>query len=100
MQTGYPSIDKPHCTEATFFEKHPIIPSVNIYTLFKLISRKNLDKPAVDCLEVRATYRKLLNDAVIISLALKELGVRKGDIVSVCMPNLYQALTVFSDVTE
>ena len=95
MQTGYPSIDKPHCTEATLFEKYPIIPSVNIYTLFKLISRKNLDKPAVNCLEVRATYRKLLNDAVIISLALKEIGVRKGDIVSVCMPNLYQALAVF-----
>ena len=93
--SGYPSIDNPHCSKATFFEKHPFIPSINIYTLLKLVSRKNLDKPAVDCLNVKATYRQLLNDSVIVSLALKELGVRKGDIVSVSMPNLYQALVIF-----
>ena len=93
--TGYPSIDKPWCADATFFRKHPIIPNVSIYMLFRLISLKILDQPAIDCLNIRATYRQLIKDAVTISVALKELGVKKGDIVSVAMPNMYQGLTIF-----
>ena len=93
--TGYASIDNPQNIGATFIERHPIIPSINIYTLLKLLSGKNLDKPAVDCLDLKANYSNLLDDAVTISLALKELGVKKGDIVSVKMPNLYQALAAY-----
>lgn len=93
--TGYASIDNPQSIGATFLEKNPIIPSVNIYTLLKLLSRNNLNKPAVDCLDLKANYGTLLNDSVTISLALKELGVKKGDIISVAMPNLYQALAAY-----
>lgn len=93
--TGYASIDNPQNIGATFLEKKPIIPSVNIYTLLKLLSGKNLDKPAVDCLDLKVNYNTLLDDSVTISLALKELGVKKGDIVSVAMPNLYQALAAY-----
>jgi acyl-coenzyme A synthetase/AMP-(fatty) acid ligase len=93
--TGYASIDNPQSIGSTFFEKNPIIPSVNIYTLIKLLSRGKLDDPAVDCLNLKANYKQLLDDAVTISLALKELGVKKGDIVSVAMPNLYQGLATY-----
>lgn len=93
--TGYASIDNPQNIGATFLEKNPIIPSVNIYTLLKLLSKGKLDNPAVDCLDLKASYGTLLNDSVTISLALKELGVKKGDIISVAMPNLYQALSAY-----
>lgn len=93
--TGYASVDNPQSIGATFLEKNPIIPSINIYMLLKLLSGKNLDKPAVDCLDLKANYNTLLDDSVTISLALKELGVKKGDIVSVAMPNLYQALAAY-----
>lgn len=93
--TGFPSVDKPQCSNATLFQKHPIIPSISIFTLLKLTSRKIRDKVAVDCLELKATYQDLLKDAVTVSLALKELGVNKQDIIAVSMPNLYQALVVF-----
>lgn len=93
--TGYASIDNPQSIGSTYFEKNPIIPSVNIYTLIKLLSKGKLDDPAVDCLDLKANYKKLLDDAVTISLALKELGVKKGDIVSVAMPNLYQGLATY-----
>ena len=33
--TGYASIDNPQNIGATFFERNPIIPGVNIYTLLK-----------------------------------------------------------------
>lgn len=43
----------------------------------KLLSNFYLDKPAVNCLTLEASYRQLLEDSVTISLALKELGVKK-----------------------
>lgn len=93
--TGYPSIDNPHSRNSSFFEKHPIVPNTSIYTTIKLLSSFYLDRNAVNCLDLNASYGTLLNDAATISLALKELGVKKGDIVSVCMPNFYQALSMF-----
>ena len=38
--TGYPSKDKPWEEGKTFFQKHPIIPSINIYSLIKQINKK------------------------------------------------------------
>lgn len=93
--TGYASIDNPQNIGATFFEKHPLIPSIDIYTLLKLTSMGKLKNPAVDCLDLKANYGKLLDDAVTVSLALKELGVRKGDIITIAMPNLYQGLAAY-----
>ena len=93
--TGYASKDNPQSINSKFSEKYPIIPNTNIYTVLKLLSRMYLDKPAVDCVDLKADYNTLLKDSVTISLALKELGVKKGDIISVSMPNFYQAVAAF-----
>ena len=94
-KTGYASIDLPQSMDSTFFEKNPLIPNANIYTTIKLLSAFYMDKCAVNCFDLNASYGKILDDAVTVSLALKELGVKKGEIISVCMPNFYQALVVF-----
>lgn len=93
--TGYASNDKPQNKGAKFLEAHPIIPEINIYTAIKVISSFYRDEKAVDCLKLSATYQQLLDDAVTVSMALKELGVQKGDIITVSMPNFYQAVAVF-----
>ena len=93
--TGYASIDMPHEKNAKWSEKHPIIPNTNIYTTVKLLSMFYKDRTAVNCFDLNASYGKMLDDAVVISKALLELGVTKGSVVSVCMPNFYQALAVF-----
>ena len=93
--TGYASNDKPQNKGAKFFEAHPIIPDINIYTAIKVISSFYRDEKAVDCLKLSATYQQLLDDAITVSMALKELGVKKGDIITVSMPNFYQAVAVF-----
>lgn len=94
-KTGYVSEDKPQNIGHSFFETHPIIPDVSVYSALEMINAFYKDKIAVDCLDLQASYRKMFDDAVKISRALKELGVRKGDIISVCMPNFYQAVAVF-----
>lgn len=91
----YPSIDLPQSINSTFFEKNPLIPNTNIYTIIKLLSAFYKDRCAVNCFDLNANYGKLLDDAVTISVALKELGAKKGQVVSVCMPNFYQALATF-----
>lgn len=93
--TGYASIDIPQSRKSTYFEKNPIIPNTNIYTTLKLLSSFYLDKNAVNCFDLTASYKTLLSDAVTISLALKELGAKKGDIIAISMPNFYQALAAF-----
>lgn len=96
METGYPSLDKPNEIGAGFFERNPIIPNVNIYTLIKLLSMFYKEKTAVSCHDLKASYGQLIDkDAITISLALKELGVKRGQIVAISMPNLYQAVAAF-----
>lgn len=94
-KTGYPSIDKPQNKEHSFFEQHPIIPNMSVYNSIRLINAYYGEKTAIDCINVSANYQQLFDDAITISKALKELGVKRGQIVSICMPNYYQAVAAF-----
>lgn len=93
--TGYPSIDKPQNIGASFFEKNPIIPDMSIYSSIKLINMMYKKKNAINCLDLNVSYEKLFEDAVMVSKSLLELGVKKGQIIAVSMPNYYQAIAVF-----
>ena len=95
QNTGYPSIDKPQNIGATFLEANPIIPNINIFSAIKAMSTFYRQDMAVDCLKLQATYQKLIDDSVTISRAFKELGIKNGDIITVSMPNFYQAIAVF-----
>ena len=52
-------------------------------------------REAIDCIDLIANYSQLFSDAITISRALKELGAKRGDIISICMPNYYQAVATF-----
>lgn len=93
--TGYTSKDKPQNIGHSFFEKHPIIPDFSIFSAIKLINTFYKDREAINCLDLTASYEQLISDSVTISCALKELGVKKGQIISISMPNYYQAVATF-----
>ena len=93
--TGYPSIDKPQNKGYSFSAQHPIIPNMSVYNSLLLINSFYKNKDAIDCVDLTANYQQLFDDAVTISRALKELGAKRGDIISVCMPNYYQAVATF-----
>ena len=98
--TGYPSIDLPHSKGASFFERKPIIPSIDMVNILKFLSMKTRQSQAIDCNNLRATYQELLDDSHTLFLAFKELGVRKGDIVTISLPNNYQAICSFFALNE
>lgn len=93
--TGYASIDKPQNIGYSYFKTHPIIPNMNIYLAIYYLSLFYRTDIAIDCKEISVNYGGMLDDAKTISLALKELGVKKGDIISVKMPNFYHAVATF-----
>ncbi len=93
--TGYPHLDKPWNNGRGYFQKNPFIPNLSVYNAIKLINAFNMNKDAVDCLDLNVSYGDMIKDAVTLSLAFKELGVRKGEVVSVCMPNYYQAVAAY-----
>lgn len=94
-ETGFSSIDKPQNEGYPFLSKHPIIPNMSVYNSIRLINALYGDKIAINCLDLSASYNQLFSDSVTISRALKELGVKKGQIVSISMPNYYQAVAAF-----
>lgn len=98
--TGYPSIDLPQSREAKFFERNPIIPNIDMITILKLLSKKNRELQAIDCNELHATYQQLLDDSHTLFLSFKELGVKKGDIITISLPSNYQAICSFLALNE
>ena len=93
--TGYPSKDRPWESGYSFMKRNPIIPNTNVYTLLKLLSKGKMEKTAVDCKDLTISYKKLFQDADTVAAALETVGVKRGDIVAVCMPNFYQAVIPF-----
>lgn len=95
-ETGYPSIDKVHLEGTKFLERHPIIPSFMTFSqvmdlMFMMQGNHNI----VDCLDLRVNVKEFKKDSLMIAKALLELGVRPKDIITVSMPNYYQAIPVF-----
>ncbi|HHX68913.1 MAG TPA: acyl--CoA ligase [Gallicola sp.] len=93
--TGYASIDKPHNKGYSFFARNPIIPSLSVYSTIYLLNKFNQAKDAVNSLDLTVSYERMFDDAVTVSRSLKAFGIKKGDIISVSMPNLYQAVVIF-----
>ena len=93
--TGYLSIDKPQNKDKKYLERNPFVPNMNIFETIKVLSTFYRGREAIDCLDLSADNNKLLADAVTNTLALKELGVKEKDIVTVSMPNFYQAVATF-----
>lgn len=93
--TGYPSIDNIHNREYSFSSKHPFIPNMSIYNAINYLSAFYRKEEAIDCLDLTVSYEQMLNDAVTLSKTFKELGIKKGDIISVSIPNYYQGVITY-----
>lgn len=91
----YPSLGRPQDKGYSYLKKHPIIPNMSVYNAIRSINCFYKGREAIDCLDLNVSYNQLFKDSVTISRALKELGVKRGQIVAISMPNLYQAVASF-----
>lgn len=85
--TGFPSIDKPWLKYYSEEAISAILPEVSIYEYIKQQNRDNLDAIALIYYGNRISYRQLLDRIDGVAKALTKLGVKQGDIVTVCSLN-------------
>lgn len=67
-------------------------PDMSLYEFLLKSSELNLDLTAIEYFNNKITYRSLLNQIDLCARALRANGVRKGDVVSICMPNTPEAV--------
>ena len=93
--TGYPSAEKPWLSFYTDEAIHATVPQ---YTIFEYIWEQNkdrLDKVALNYVDRKITYRTLFENIKKASNAFSSIGVKKGDIVTICAVTLPETIYTF-----
>ncbi len=67
----------------------------SIYEFMREGVGSDLSYFALNYFENRITYDELLKNIDVVAKALREYGVKKGDIITICMPNMPEAIYVF-----
>ncbi|MDR0198800.1 MAG: AMP-binding protein [Methanomassiliicoccaceae archaeon] len=75
-------------------------PEGTIYDMLKKAADGNGGLCAYEFMGRKTTYSKLMSDIETAASSLKEMGVRKGDKVIICLPNVPQAVTMFYAVSR
>ncbi len=68
------------------------IPNITMYEQILLSEHKYPNLKAIEYLGRKISYKTLLKNIEKTAIAFKKLGVSKGDIVTVCLPNVPEAL--------
>ena len=87
MKTGYPSIDKPWLKYYSEEEINTPLPECTMYELIYDRNQDNLDRTALEYYGTKITYGQMFHEIAVLASALEDNGVKKGDIVTVCMIN-------------
>ena len=82
-----------------FYEPMPAVPMISIYQLLKESVKKYPDDTAVIFLDKPVTYRELDDLICRYAAMLKDLGIKKGDVVATMLPNSLQHIVAFYAVT-
>lgn len=86
--TGYPSIDKPFLQYSSEEAILDTVPSQTIYQRIYECNQDNLDGIALIYQDVKITFRELFDNIDRVAKSLTAQGVKEGDYVTLCMPNI------------
>lgn len=68
---------------------------LKIYDVIKSISAQYPEYNAINCLNLTYTYKELIDDTIMYIRAFHELGIKEKDVVSISMPNFYEAVCAY-----
>lgn len=92
--TGYPSIDKPWLK---FYEPKQLnyqMPECSIYEYMSACSKEYADLYALEYFGQKITYKKMHEIINKTAKALVAVGVKEREIVSVCLPNIPERISI------
>lgn len=81
-------------------QRHLEYPDCSMYDFLCSNAEKWMDKPALNYFSKLITYRQMIDEADRCAGALTCAGIRKGDRVSVCLPNIPQAVYLFYAINK
>lgn len=81
-------------------DRHIEVPDLSIYEYFEGRAQLFLDETALEYFGVKISFKELLNRIDICARAMKCHGVRKGDVVTICMPNTPEAVIALYAVNK
>lgn len=93
--TGYPSIDKPWLKFYNVLPEKLEVPDCSIYEYMHECSHMYMELYAIEYMGIKITYQEMYSKIDIATRALMALGVKSGDIVSVCLPNIPEVVYIF-----
>lgn len=68
------------------------VPDVSMFGMVSIVAEKYPQATAYEYFGIKHTYRQFINEIEKVSSAFFDLGVRKGDVVTVIMPNTPEAV--------
>ena len=71
------------------------IPNISIYEQVRQTSLKYPNYKAIEYLGKGITYKEFIKLVDKASISFNELGINKGDIITICLPNVPEALIAF-----
>lgn len=93
--TGYVSLDKPwlkyYSEEAIMSDFTPM----SIYELMRLSNIDNMDGIAINYFGKKISYKKMMKKIDEVAKGLLELGIKKGDIIMMSLPNIPESEYLF-----
>lgn len=85
---------------ATKMRRQLEYPDSSLYEFIKQRSEANPEACAIEYFSEKITYKKLFKEIDICAGALKKAGIKKGDIVTVILPNIPQAVISFYAINK
>ncbi|WP_173348810.1 class I adenylate-forming enzyme family protein [Ruminococcus flavefaciens] len=81
-------------------KRHLEYPECSVYDLLEERSKEFPEFTALDYFGSKITYKKLIDKISKCAKALDAIGVKKGDSVSICLPNIPEAVCLFYAVNK
>ncbi len=79
----------------TYEERHIKIPNITLYEQVRRSTKRFGNYTAIQYMGKKFTFQKFLNLIDRASISFQQLGIKKGDIVTICLPNIPEALIAF-----
>src|SRR5574344_214835 len=98
--TGYSTIDKPWLKYYNYEDLELTVPNMSINDFMEQQTVDYDKYIAFEYFGLKITYKEFKKNRDKVMKSLKSLGVKKGDIVSVCLPNIPEVAYVFYAINK
>ena len=81
-------------------ERKVDIPNVSLYEFIYDRNKYRLNNIAINYLGTKINYRDFFNEIDLCAKAMRSQGIRAGDVVSICLPNMPESVIIFYAVSK